>query len=73
MLEKTALKMKINLNNNFYAREAIEEAVSAFSEVCDCRILDDSFAIEIRSGSGDELTIAGEFCNFVLGITKENL
>ena len=62
-------KMKIKLNNKFYRKEAIEQTIEEFKEVCDCRIIDDSFAVEIGS---EEDKIANEFYNFVLGITKDN-
>lgn len=65
--------MRIKLNNKFYKKEAIEKAIKAFKGVCECKLLDDSFEIEITSNSGDEQKIDNEFCNFVLGITKDNM
>lgn len=62
--------MKIKLNNNFYKKEAIEQAIEAFKEVCSCQIINDSFEIELNSNEG---TATDEFCNFVLGITKDKM
>ncbi|MBN2112446.1 HxsD-like protein [Candidatus Woesearchaeota archaeon] len=63
-------KMKINLNNKFYKKEAIEKAIAAFKEVCPCRIINCSFEVEINA---EDDAVADEFCNFVLGITKDSM
>lgn len=65
--------MKVRLNNKFYKREAIEKAAGAFKEVCDCRVLNESFDVEIIQKTGQEGQIVDEFCNFVLGITKDDM
>lgn len=65
--------MKIRLSNKFYKRNAIEEAINAFRDYCDCKISDNSFEVEIKSGNANEQEIADEFCNFVLGITKDKM
>lgn len=67
------MKMKIILNSNFYKKEAIEEAISAFSEICSCKILNDSFEIELTPETAPSEELEGEFCNFVLGIAKDNM
>lgn len=68
-----SLKMKIRLSNKFYKRNAIEETIEAFRGSCECRIASDSFEIDIISEQGNEKEIANEFCNFVLGITKDRM
>lgn len=65
--------MKINLSNKFYKKEAIKIAIESFKDVCDCKIIDDSFEIELSSANGEETKIRDEFYNFVLGITKDKL
>ena len=65
--------MKIKLSNTFYTKQAVEAAVSAFSKICSCRIIDSSFTVEIEAGTEDEEEIAGEFCNFALGAAKETI
>lgn len=64
--------MKVTLNNKFYRKEAIEEAIESFREFCSCRVTDDNFTVEIGSGENDP-SIAGEFCNFALGFTKDRM
>ncbi len=65
--------MRIKLNNKFYKKEAIEAAIDSFKDICDSKILDDSFEIEITPKIGTESDISLEFCNFVLGVTKDNM
>ena len=65
--------MRINLNNKFYRKEAIEETLNAFKDICESKIINDSFEIEIIPKTGTELDISREFCNFVLGVTKDRM
>ncbi len=65
--------MKIKLCNKFYKKEAISESIKNFEEVCECEILNDDFEIEIIPKIDDEARLKGEFCNFVLGVTKDNM
>ena len=65
--------MKIKLSNKFYKRNAIEEAINVFRDSCKCRIASDSFEIDIISEQGNENELADEFCNFVLGVTKDKM
>ena len=64
--------MKILLNNKFYKEEAIEKAIGCFKEAGGFKILNDSFEIEVTPKTGDEKLISMEFCNFVLGVMKDN-
>jgi len=65
--------MKISLSNKFYKKEAIEKAIGKFGGVCDCRILNDNFELELVPKIGSSKDIGMEFCNFVLGITKDEM
>jgi len=66
--------MRIRLSNKFYKREALEEAAEAFKEVCSCRISSDDFELELFPKiEGEEQRLKDEFCNFVLGITKDKM
>jgi len=67
------VKMKIKLNNKFYTKEAIDAAINAFRNVCICKLIDDSFELELNISENLEEPIAEEFCNFVLGTVKEKL
>jgi hypothetical protein len=66
--------MKIRLSNKFYKREALDEAAEAFKEVCSCRIISEDFDLELLPKiEGDDSRLRDEFCNFVLGITKDKM
>jgi len=71
--KKAQKKMRIHLNNQFYKKEAIKNTIELFNDICGCKIIDDSFEIELNSNPENEQRIAGEFCNFVLGITKDKM
>ena len=64
--------MILRLNNKFYTKNSIESAIEAYSEVCEIKIINDSFEIELNAKI-EEPMIGQEFCNFVLGVQKENL
>ncbi len=66
-------KMKIKINNKFYKKEAIEETIEKFKDISSCKFIDDSFELELIPNIGSELDMGKEFCNFVLGITKDNM
>ena len=59
----------MKLNRKFYSREAISQAISDFSEVCDARISDDSFTVEIRPKEEID-DLEKEFSNYVLGLMQ---
>jgi hypothetical protein len=63
--------MKVRLSNKFYTKEAVEDAMRSFSELCDAKIVDDSYEVELIPRGDMECDIAGEFCNFVLGVVKD--
>ena len=66
-------KMKIKLNNKFYKKEAIDEAINSFRGVCQFRVINDSFEIEVKSKGSNAENIELEFLNFALGFMKEKL
>ena len=61
--------MKIELNNNFYSKEAIEESLKDFKEVCEGKILNENIDVELDT---EDEKIKEEFCNYVLGLMKNN-
>ena len=65
--------MRIRLSNKFYTKEAIEKSIEAFRDVCECNFVDDSFEIELIPKAGNDSELGLEFCNFVLGVTKDSL
>ena len=65
-------KMKIKLNNKFYNKEAVEEALDDFKEVCQGRILNEKIEVELEPKEETE-NLQEEFCNYVLGLMKNNV
>jgi hypothetical protein len=61
--------MKIKLNNRFYDRTAVEEALRDFKKVCEGRILNDKIEIELEPKEKLDC-LEEEFCNYVLGLMK---
>ena len=61
--------VKISLNNKFYEKSAVKEAIADFKEVCNAKIIDDSIEVEIDPKEKIE-NIEEEFCNYVLGLMK---
>ncbi len=62
------MKAEIRLNHGFYFPEVISQAVEDFKDACE---------IKIEKGTGEsvvflEKDVADEFCNYVLGLMKEN-
>lgn len=64
--------MKIKLNNKFYNKEAVEEALDDFKEVCQGRILNEKIEVELEPKEETE-NLQEEFCNYVLGLMKNNV
>ena len=61
--------MRVRLNSRFYSREAVEEALHDFKEVCKGRVLNGSMEVELVPKKGARL-LKEEFCNYVLGLMK---
>jgi len=63
-----------HLNLKFYNVDSIEESIKEFKEVCE--ILFDKYSGKIKISSLDEEMdseeIFREFCNYVLGVMKNN-
>ena len=63
--------MRIKLNNKFYKKSAVAEAIIVFKDTCNMQLINESFEIELDT---EDKKISGEFCNYVLGLTRdENL
>ena len=65
-------KLKIMLNNQFYDKNIIKEAIMDFKEVCDGKVLNDDVQVELMC-SGDSVRLRHEFCNYVLGLMKNKM
>ena len=61
--------MKIRLNDKFYSKKAVEQALRDFKNLCEGKILNDSIEIELTPKAKTEM-IKEEFCNYVLGLMK---
>ena len=66
-------KIKISFDTRFYKKEAIDEAVIDFKEICESEISNRENIIEVflipkQKESGDILCY--EFSNYVLGLMK---
>lgn len=64
--------MQIELNNKFYNKEAIKEALKDFREVCNGKILNNVIEIELEPKEKVE-NLQEEFCNYVLGLMKNKI
>ncbi len=61
--------MIIKLNNRFYRKEAIEEAIDDFKTVCDGKIISDEIEVDLDPKENVK-NLRGEFCNYVFGLMK---
>ncbi len=61
--------MEIKLNNKFYDKEAIEEALNDFKGVCKGKILNKDIEIELKPKE-ETKQLKEEFSNYVLGLMK---
>ncbi|MGM5483868.1 MAG: HxsD-like protein [Nanobdellota archaeon] len=61
--------MIIKLNNKFYSKEIIEEALRDFDELIEGKIINESFEIKIVEKKEIPF-LKEEFCNYVLGLMK---
>ena len=64
--------MIIKLDKKFYDLNAIKEALEDFKEVCEGKILNDTIEVQLNP-KGDINNLDGEFCNYVLGLMKNNM
>lgn len=63
---------RISLNNKFYDKNAVQEAITDFEEVCEGKIVDDSIEVELKPKE-DVDNLKEEFCNYVLGLMKNRI
>jgi hypothetical protein len=64
--------MKIKLNNKFYNKAVVEEALNDFKDVCEGNILSDKIEVELEPKIKNEM-LKNEFCNYVLGLMKNKI
>lgn len=64
--------MKIKLNNKFYDKKAVEEALDDFKKVCNGKIVNNDIEIELEPKEKIE-NLQEEFCNYVLGLMKNKI
>ena len=64
--------MKIRLNNKFYSKESVEEALKDFEEICKGNILSDDIEVELKPKESVK-QLKEEFCNYVLGLMKNKM
>ena len=65
-------KIRIKLNNKFYNKAIVEEALKDFNKVCSGRILNDNIEIELKPKE-DIKELKEEFSNYVLGLMKNKV
>jgi len=65
-------RVDIRLNKNFYSINAVRKASNDFKNVCDCSILNKKdILISLRIKNHNDVNKIGyEFCNYVLGLMK---
>ncbi len=59
----------IYLNNKFYAKEAIEQALEDFSDICKGEIINEDFQVRLYTDK-EVPSLEDEFLNYVLGLMK---
>ncbi len=65
-------KTIIELNKDFYAKEAILESLSEFSQVCKGSILDEKYTVQLDVDEEYDIeNIVDEFRNYVLGLSRK--
>jgi hypothetical protein len=62
-------KIRIKLSNKFYRKEAVEEALRDFNEVCKGKIISNEIEVELEPEENIE-NLKEAFCNYVLGLMK---
>ena len=60
----------VTLNNKFYKKNVIQEAIRDFNEVCEARIKNENFDVELEKKDESVENLAEEFANYVLGLMK---
>ena len=62
--------IKIFLSNKFYDKEAISDSISDFKEICEGKILNSDFEIQLIPKTKIDMSLKEEFSNYVLGLMK---
>ena len=73
MEENNQNRKIVSFNKKFYSIDAVEEAISDFSEICRASIIvndDDKIVVELDPKHELEAPLKEEFCNYVLGLLK---
>lgn len=65
-------KITIVLNKNIYDKKMIEQALKDYSEACEGKIVDDKVTVELIPKEKFDEPVKEEFCNYVLGLMKNN-
>jgi hypothetical protein len=61
------------LNSKIYSKSSIEQALSDYSTACEGEIVDGQFTIKLSLKEEIDEPLQEEFCNYVLGLMKNNL
>lgn len=64
--------MRVKLNNKFYNKESVEEALNDFKGVCKGRMLNGDIEVELEPKEKVKM-LKEEFCNYVLGLMKNKM
>jgi len=75
-IDKNKREICISLNKKFYDTKAVKESLADFKEVCEGKIKEDKYAINIvlKPKEKDMLSVLGyEFCNYALGLMKNKM
>ena len=64
--------MIIKLNNKFYNKKEVQEALNDFKAVCGGRILNKIMEVELNPKDNIK-GLQEEFCNYVLGLMKNKI
>lgn len=65
--------VNISLNKKFYSPTAVKDAADAFNDFFDCKIIEEKNNIRALLNlkvKEDHQKIADEFCNYILGLMK---
>ena len=63
-------RIRFILSNKIYSIDAVKQAEEDFSEICDCRIINDKIEVELIPKTEIGAPLEEEFCNYVLGLMK---
>ena len=63
-------KIRLKLSNKFYDMQAIEEALKDFGNICVGRVLNNDIEVELVPKEEINEPLKEEFCNYVLGLMK---